>query len=267
MHYYISCYFYDQEEHPMRLKLKEEFRERYPWVTILERKGRPGFQDYSMINDFLEYEDKSNIESITLIDSDLFLQDNFRTLVEAEIEKGHDIIHGSNVACEYNGGKKFDEMNSMTPETQGYSGFIWTFSKKFLERINYTFPDGFTAGGLDYLFALLFIKQREESTFIDLLGINAYGYMFCQFFNKTKGMKAITLNHSVIHCWHGPRSQRLTEFKFYNYICQDSPSGQLINFIMNNREKGMPTPKIPWKKPVGPNKIIALLDYIKLEFF
>ncbi len=235
-HRYVACYFYDQEENPIRKKLKDEFVERYPWVTLLESRGKPGFVDYQLINQYLQTVDKDSLESLSIIDADVILEDNFRALIEKAIEENYDVIHGCNESWEALDGKvlSFSKVPSMTRDAQGHTGYCWTFSKRFLEVIGYTFPTGFVLGGFDYLLALIFIKEYPKSMLEQILG-PVYKDLLSEFFglSRQKILKSTTLEHKIIHNFHGSKLNRQTDFSKYQDLSKD-PS--LTADLMNARD-------------------------------
>lgn len=238
--HFVTTYFYYTNENPLRKKFKDEFMTKYPWIHLLEANGIPGFIDYRLINQWLKTIDKTNLKSITVLDSDLILQDNFRELVDEALDSGFDVIHGADQTQEMLDGQLVERSTApaMTKFKTGFTGFIWSFSKRFLELIDYRFPDQFLLGGLDFFFALLFIKQYPESIFKKYLEPESvYNKMYFDFFDQTTCLNAVrttTLCHKVIHNFHGSRENRLTDFSKYREIIRD-PS--LIPDLMAQRDQ------------------------------
>jgi len=216
VHYYVSPYFYNTNENEIRKKLKIEFTQRYSWITILENNTTDYFVDYELVNNFLKTIDKTTFESITMIDTDLILHNDFRKNIEENIKTFH-ITHNCKQLLEVKEDKKLYAMPSMTKTAEGFSGASWSFSKEFLETINYELPDKLYAGGCDYLLGKLFIQKRPEQFFTNLLGDSFYNKNFKDFYNKTKRFHSSGKNLEIdlMHNFHGPRNQRLTDFNAY----------------------------------------------------
>ena len=163
VHLYISVYFNPLND-PLRKKLTQEFMNRYPWIILLQGTyngildiecdktvrynldNEKGMIIFLMVNNFFERISKSNIESFTLIDSDLILQDNFRELQQAAI-KNVDVLHGFD--------KSFEKLESgdihpvcvhsyLVNEKCGHTGYLWSFNDTFLQKINYSSTSIFT---------------------------------------------------------------------------------------------------------------------------
>ncbi len=239
-HHYVSTYFYHTTENPIRKKLKDEFMERYPWVTLLELHGEPGFVDYLLINAYIRQIQKSskNIDSLTIIDCDIILQDNFKLLVEKSIEDGFDVVHGFSEAFEALDNKIIpnSKVPAISHSKSGHSGFVWTFSRKFLSIINYEFPDKFSVGGADYIFACIFIKRYNSKEMYKYLLGNAFEPLMGKFYDQIKNaeVSVTTLNHTVIHNYHGSKLNRLTDFRKYFDILIDE---SIVPKLMQQRDQ------------------------------
>lgn len=210
MHYFVSCYFYDKVENLTRKKLKNEFMERYPWVTLLINDTSFKFIDYKMINEFIKH--KTDIETLTLIDSDLILPDNFRETVTSS---NYDITHNCGTLIEMFNGNELYRIGGIRKDREGFSGCSFTWSKKFLESIDYKFPENFHLGGFDYLMAKICIQKKEKTYFKKLLGNNFYCENLEDFYDGVVDLNAGTNDLTIVHNYHGPRSERLTNWKYY----------------------------------------------------
>lgn len=220
MHYFISCYWFDKIENDTRRTLKDDFVKRFQWVTLLERKDSVGFVDYHMINQFLKTINKETLESITLIDCDVILPYNFKDLVEESMKK-YDVSHNCKIMYEMNDNQVLYSIDSISYYSGGHTGLSWSFSKTFLEAINYTFPESWLYGSLDYFFGNLFIRRKPEQFFKDQLGA-AYDKMFKDFYEQTKDFVGTTLNCEIITFWHNnDRFKRIIPLKLYENLTDD----------------------------------------------
>lgn len=229
MHYFISTYFYDKEECPMRKQLKDDFVKRYPWVIILEQSGSSSFVDYILINKFLKTIDKEKCDSITLIDCDVLLPYNFKSLVEESMKK-NDVSHNCKRMHEINKNEILYSIDSASFSSQGFTGLSWSFSGTFLGAINYTFPEDFKFGGLDFLFSSLYIRRKPEEFFKEQLGKKTYKKMFESFHRRTKNFIGTTLDTELITFWHGDRHCRIIPLQYYRDLTDD-----LLKEIMKRR--------------------------------
>ncbi len=234
-HHFVSCYFYDQVENPVRKELKNQFVARYAWVTLLEKNGEPGFVDYKMINQYLSLIDKNSLKSLTVLDCDLILEDFFRAAVISKIYDGYDLIHGFDESYELvDGIIDYNEMvRGVTFNKCGHTGYCWTFSKKFLQSIKYKFPENFLFGGFDFILGCNFIRLKNDDFFDQLFGnSDTRKQMIGEFIEQTKNIKAVTwLEHAIIHNYHGSKVNRLTNFKLY------SDPNYPLRKIMEHRDK------------------------------
>jgi len=229
MHYFLSFYFHSGKENPLRKQLKDEFMIRYPWITLVQGRGI-GFIDYKLLNQFLSKINKNSLESITIIDSDLYLPDNFRDTVEENIKNYH-ILHNCKELIETRNGVELYRMRAMTYLTQGFTGSSWSFSKKFLEAINYSFPEEFTVGGLDYIFGLMFIRNYSLKYIVNVLGGNKKMiekfYLASEPFFISFKNTGLTIKHE----WHGERKDRLLPLEDYGKM-----TDELARYLMTIRE-------------------------------
>ncbi|KAH9256654.1 hypothetical protein BASA81_005158 [Batrachochytrium salamandrivorans] len=219
------CTYFNYYNNPLRAKLTQEFCDRYPWVTLLQATygeeydirsdncvryklaDEKGFIDYLLINHFLKTHRMANL---VILDSDLVLEDDFRAKME-EALLINDIVHGFNESYELVDGQM---SNVLVPSYYingvGHTGYVYGFSARFLERIDNKFMSQFLIGGFDYVLARIVTGKSLEpfSKFV-------FYQQLLDFAARIKGLKHTYLEHTVLHCYHGPKYKRLTPFKAY----------------------------------------------------
>lgn len=228
-HFYVSCYFYDTVENPLRKKLKDEFQERYPWCLVLEKHGKPGFVDYDILNEFISKINLDTLGSITLIDSDLVLPDDFRQKIEDHIAR-YDVLHNVKELVEIKDGVELYRMGAMTFFKQGFTGGSWSWSGDFIRSIK-KFPS-FKIGGFDFIMGLMFYKKYPRYHLEHILGGDRG--LLRDFYNSAlKYVDSFScVNNTVYHMWHGDRHRRILDLSVY----KEEMSEENIRYFMSIRD-------------------------------
>ncbi|KAH9253525.1 hypothetical protein BASA81_008572 [Batrachochytrium salamandrivorans] len=173
------------------------------------RPDEVGFIDYMLINQFLS---QCQVQNLVIIDSDLILESGFRIKMENAL-KSNDVVHGFDKNYELID----DQVSNVLVQSYyingvGHCGYVYGFSARFLESIGNQFPDYFLIGGFDWVLANIITGKNmvpfSKFMFYDRL---------LEFADRVKGLKYTYLDHTVLHCYHGPRYKRLTPFKVYEH--------------------------------------------------
>lgn len=202
MNLFVSCFFGQNQE---RTKLCQEFVDKYPNVTLLQNGiniktnntviynfDEIGFIDYKMINAFLRTQ--KDFKSLTIIDSDLILPNNFFESINHPINFLSFLTYRSNfhlmngILYKGSNSKIYNTINKFN-NNQGHTGYILSFNKKFLE--NYQFPERFLSGYDYFLTCALLGKCIEgfEDQYKRIPKNTIINYIECD----------------VIHNYHTPR--------------------------------------------------------------
>lgn len=227
---YVGTYW-NQHNDPVRKSITEQMMTRYPWINVIQGyyedsdellQGiaadykldsilKDKFVDYILINKYLSNIsfDFPNGFNLVVIDLDLILPDNFRTAMESALEV-RDFVHGFEECIM--SGEKVTKVPSFYVNGRGHSGYVQGFGHRYMKAINYKFMENFTAGGFDYINALIMNNKS-----IDLYNKFTFYKELLEFKDKLTGLSSAYLEGiSVEHHYHGPANKRLTPFKVYN---------------------------------------------------
>lgn len=218
------CTYFNYYQDSVRMKLCQEFCDRYPWVILLQasytdkfdilskndvkfKVNKAGFINFSLINAFLKI---YTINNLVVIDADLILVSNFRLLMESSLNS-YDFVHGFSEARNVmENGSMGNIVNSFYKNNEGHCGFIYGYSNRFLRKINYTFMEDFLNGGFDYVLACILSKKSlkpfEKFLFFDKILL---------FRDLIKNCSYTNLSCQVIHCYHGLPYKRLCDYSLY----------------------------------------------------
>jgi hypothetical protein len=199
-HYFVTCFWGSD---PLRIKLCQEFCNRYPQVHLLQNGNfiksksttiynlKEGFQDYRMINEFLKGKE---VKSLTLIDSDLILKEDFFIKF---IEKHDNFKENVPYFLTYRQNYQLNEKIVSTCcskiysfkncGTEGHTGYVLSFNKFFLD--NYKFNEKFIYGGYDYFLVCSILGKCMEQ--------------FQNEYKKVPKTKYDYVKTDVIHNFHG----------------------------------------------------------------
>lgn len=261
MDYFISIYF-NPFNYKSRYRLTKEFCQRYPWIHLVEgyydepeinhsnttllKKKFKGFLKEELINDFISM-NRDNIRSLTIIDSDLLLFDNFR---EKVIEKINDTENEPYFIQSFSECEDI-RIGSLVPDRQlscvkynkdkgvfgGHTGYIHTFNKKALDII-VEFPEFMVLGGFDTILLYSLMKQRDR--LLNLINNKTFKEILNYFYETIKLIKCDYVSGKIYHYFHGFRADRyknmfkkygeLPEYDYINYIKE-------VQIFMSNRNE------------------------------
>lgn len=236
-HYFITSHF-NFCGYKSRNKLTREFLERYPNVIVLEgsydnnylfngekyKLESAGWATNFMLNIFIR-KNWNSIKSLTFIDADIILYDNFFSLVESAHEENEDTAY---FLCPYSQVNNREGLGtdlsllSQIIECDNYSsyfhtGYIYSYNKKMLEKIG-VFPESLVIGGFDTVLYYCLLKLVDP--FLELLG-KIKNRRICDelvnFYNRINGVKFDYLKGRIHTFEHGRMINRRYNSRFELY--------------------------------------------------
>jgi hypothetical protein len=248
MHYFITTFF-NYCNYQIKELLAQDFMDKYGHIvhllecvynndepvinhdnkTIYRTHRHAYFIDYIMINQFIK--NHNDIETLTLIDSDLELPDNFFTNViykhseylnvpvaiqcysnARQLNAPHDVMQIYPSIIKNN----IEKINS-----QGHSGYVWSFNRHFLQLLqNCMFPECFSIGGFDYILAMALLKRIR--VLLTLVDNQQFTNKLIDFYYSIQTAHYDYLDTNIAHYWHGfPGRRYHGMWKLYESINQD----------------------------------------------
>lgn len=234
VHYFVSVY-YNWQDDLYRENLKNEFVKKYPNVILLEPKIEyHTFCNNTLLNKFIRKNIK-NLESLTVIDCDIELYPDFFETVINRIN-----IYDYPIAIQPFEKVKFESNSLKVCYSTNYSasyvhcnygnnhlgetGFIWTFNKKFIEKVQ-KFPENLVLGSFDYV---LYLSLTRQKTKLLTLTNNVILILdFIDFYKKILDCRIGYIpNKTIVHKYHGDRKNRQYTARWRLY--------DTLNFRLNN---------------------------------
>lgn len=259
---FISVY-YNYNEYKSKQKLCIEFISRYPNIHLIEvaynqkefvinhsnttqiRKYYPGFINNELINYYIS-KNKEYINSLTIIDCDLDLEDNFFELIKLKVEeteneptiiqgfstcvdKNHKILNFEVVHSPLNSCiKQYKNLNIF--DQSSHTGYIFTINRKALEII-YPLPTYLILGSFDYILCLCLTRQKEILK--NLINEQSITFELLNFYNKCELIICDYIDSFVKHNYHGDKRKRyVNRFKLYESVNQ-----KVINDYFESRDE------------------------------
>lgn len=221
---FITCFWDGPSVTQKRIKLCQDFVNRYPNVTLLINGNVNIVSDnyikynfdtndfgtqFLMINQYLS-EYGPSLDSLTLLDSDIILE----PLFFYKIIKKHETLEQLPTLLSYKNsyelfnGRILNTIvrSKISDGTRGHTGFVLSFNKLLLKEL--VFETCYTFGGYDYILTNGLLKKTQDykdslmvkRSLEKLSEINA----FCDY-----------VDTDIIHNEHGPKSERMTPWHRY----------------------------------------------------
>ncbi len=235
-HVFLTVYF-NPMKYESRKRLTTEFLQRYPWVKCIEVVygsnvseimdslvyRKPFFDGWATqwaLNKY--FKTRPDIKSLTFIDSDLMLPDHFKEMVLGKLDGLWNLpcfIHGFDI-CDDSSAPGSNILYA--PAKSGYNGgthtgYIYTFTRGFLDCINNTFPEDFVYGGFDYvLWCILTGNMCCLEKLLPNKSSNIYKEV-SKLKDKLTDVQYCNINCRVKHLWHGNKSNRMYNERFTMY--------------------------------------------------
>lgn len=235
MHHYV-CVYFNYIGYNTRFKLTTEFLERYPNVHcievaygvapfVIERENTSrvrfehftGFPVYKVLNAYIR-QNIEEMESITLLDSDLILPQDFFESVEDKLSDCVDVptfIQPFELAFDNSPDSKvifIPRVGAACSKSvnNSHTGYIYTWNRKFIDKLGVClFPESMVYGGFDHLFYLCLFGELEviESIIPNKLITDEW----VRFYRRVYGCKYDYINFMIYHEYHGEKSNRYTD--------------------------------------------------------